>query len=51
MIKNEDAKNSVVIIGAGVAGCIAALALCDSYKVTLIDKSASPEERIGECLA
>ncbi|MFY8326767.1 NAD(P)/FAD-dependent oxidoreductase [Pseudoalteromonas sp. ZZD1] len=41
----------VVIIGAGVAGCIAALALCDTYHVILIDKVTAPEERIGECLA
>ncbi|WP_405598570.1 MULTISPECIES: tryptophan 7-halogenase [unclassified Pseudoalteromonas] len=51
MIKSDELNSSVVIIGAGVAGCIAALALCDSYKVTLIDQSAFPEERIGECLA
>ena len=40
----------VAIIGAGVAGCTAALALSPKYRVTLIDKSATPQARIGECL-
>jgi flavin-dependent dehydrogenase len=40
----------VVIIGAGVAGCIAAIALAKSYDVVLIDKLDQPIERIGECL-
>ncbi|KPH93301.1 dehydrogenase [Pseudoalteromonas porphyrae] len=51
MINKKELTSDIVIIGAGVAGCIAALALCDSYQVTLIDKSVLPEERIGECLA
>ena len=51
MLQETELQTDVVIIGAGVAGCIAALALCDSYQVTLIDKSEMPEERIGECLA
>ena len=40
----------VAIIGAGVAGCIAAIALAPTHKVVLIDKQAEPPERIGECL-
>ncbi|WP_248290989.1 FAD-dependent oxidoreductase [Pseudoalteromonas arctica] len=51
IVQKSELQTDVVIIGAGVAGCIAALALCDSYQVTLIDKSEMPEERIGECLA
>jgi flavin-dependent dehydrogenase len=41
----------VVIIGGGVAGCIAAIALSQYYSVALIDKLTEPVERIGECLA
>ena len=51
ILQKNELQTDVVIIGAGVAGCIAALALCDSYQVTLIDKSEVPDERIGECLA
>lgn len=40
----------VAIIGAGVAGCIAAIALAPTHSVVLIDKKAEPSERIGECL-
>lgn len=41
----------IVIIGGGVAGCMAAIALAESYSVLLIDKLNEPIERIGECLA
>jgi len=41
----------VAIIGGGVAGCIAAIALAESHSVVLIDKLNEPVERIGECLA
>ncbi len=41
---------NIAIIGAGVGGCIAALALAPHYSVTLIDKLATPEPRVGECL-
>ena len=40
----------VAIIGAGVAGCVAAIALSPTHNVVLIDKMAEPPERIGECL-
>ncbi len=41
----------IVIVGAGVAGCTAALALEPQARVLLIDKRARPQTRIGECLA
>ncbi|MCO5948519.1 NAD(P)/FAD-dependent oxidoreductase [Mucilaginibacter flavidus] len=49
---NTEINNDVdvVIIGGGVAGCIAAIALAESYHVVLIDKLDQPVERIGECL-
>lgn len=40
----------IAIIGAGVAGCVAAIALAPTHKVILIDKMAEPPKRIGECL-
>lgn len=40
----------ILIIGAGVAGCTAAIALAGSHRVVLVDKLAEPAERIGECL-
>lgn len=47
MIRNE---TDIAIIGAGLGGCIAALALAPHYSVTLIDKNASPPPRVGESL-
>lgn len=44
-------KTDIVIIGGGIAGCIAAISLIDSYQVTLVDKLHEPTERIGESLA
>ena len=44
-------ETDVLIIGGGIAGCIAAISLSEQYKVTLIDKLSEPKERIGECLA
>lgn len=41
----------IAIIGGGVAGCTAAIALSSSYNVALIDKLTEPIERVGECLA
>jgi flavin-dependent dehydrogenase len=41
----------IAIIGGGVAGCIAAIALAESHSVVLIDKLSEPLERVGECLA
>jgi flavin-dependent dehydrogenase len=40
----------VAIIGAGVAGCIASIALAPSHRVLLIDREAMPAVRIGESL-
>lgn len=40
----------VAIIGAGTAGCAAALALAGQCEVALFDRLAEPEERIGETL-
>lgn len=44
-------KTDILIVGGGIAGCIAAISLVDSYRVTLIDKLPEPKERIGESLA
>lgn len=44
-------ESDIVIIGGGIAGCIAAISLINHYKVILIDKDAIPKPRIGECLA
>lgn len=44
-------KTDILIIGGGIAGCIAAISLADSYQVVLIDKLSEPNERIGESLA
>lgn len=43
-------KTTIVIIGGGIAGCIAAIAASSLYHVVLIDKQAEPQQRIGECL-
>jgi len=48
---NQETKTDVLIIGGGIAGCIAAIALVNRYHVTLIDKLPTPVERIGESLA
>jgi len=47
----SDQKTDILIIGGGIAGCIAAISLIDSYRVTLIDKLSEPKDRIGESLA
>ena len=41
----------VAIIGGGIAGCTAAIALSKNYNVAVIEKLAEPQARIGECLA
>lgn len=48
---NTNIETEIVIIGAGIAGCIAAISLAQSHQVILIDKLENPVERIGECLA
>ena len=40
----------ILIVGAGIAGCAAALVLSERYNVVLIDRSATPAPRIGESL-
>lgn len=41
----------VLIIGGGIAGCIAAITLSEHYRVLLIEKNQQPQQRIGESLA
>ena len=41
----------ILIIGGGIAGCIAAISLAEHFQVTLIDKLEEPVERVGESLA
>ncbi|NVK64131.1 MAG: NAD(P)/FAD-dependent oxidoreductase [Flavobacteriales bacterium] len=48
MSKNN---TDILIVGGGIAGCIAAISLVGSHRVTLIDKRLEPIERIGESLA
>ncbi|WP_339899799.1 tryptophan 7-halogenase [uncultured Gilvimarinus sp.] len=43
-------SSDIVIIGSGIAGATAALALAPSARVTIIDKLAQPPARPGECL-
>jgi len=44
-------ETDILVIGGGIAGCIAAISLIDTHTVTLIDKLEEPKERIGESLA
>ena len=44
-------KTDILIIGGGIAGCIAAISLADQFRVTVVDKYSEPKERIGESLA
>lgn len=46
---NQDTE--ILIIGGGIAGCIAAISLAKNYKITLIDKLIAPIDKIGESLA
>lgn len=41
----------ITILGAGIGGCIAALALQPYYSVLLVDTAAEPAARVGESLA
>ena len=47
----KDDKTQIVILGAGIGGCIAALALAPVYSVVLVDQQTEPQARVGECLA
>lgn len=47
----EELTTDIVIIGGGIAGCIAAISLVEDFNVVLIDKLVEPKERIGESLA
>lgn len=48
MIKDQ---TEILIIGGGIAGCIAAISLVEHFDVCLIDKLEQPKDRIGESLA
>ncbi len=48
---SNNIKTDILIIGGGIAGCIAATSLSKHYKVTLVDKLTTPIKRIGESLA
>ena len=48
---NRIKEADITIIGAGIAGCIAALALSKHFNVVLIDKKEQCGEKVGECLA
>ena len=47
----EKIECDIFIIGGGIAGCIAAIALSEYAGVVLIDKRLEPEDKIGESLA
>lgn len=44
-------ETDILIIGGGIAGCIAAISLIENYNVVVVDKLSEPKERIGESLA
>lgn len=44
-------KTDILIIGGGIAGCIAAISLAEKYRVTIVDKLLQPLDRVGESLA
>ena len=48
---DTSSETDILIIGGGIAGCIAAISLVENYQVTLIDKLPEPIDRIGESLA
>ena len=43
-------ETEITIIGAGIAGCCAALALAPYFDIIVIDKLRDPKDKIGECL-
>lgn len=45
-----EVRSDVLIVGAGIAGCIAAINLDNSYKILMVDKVVQPKQRIGESL-
>jgi flavin-dependent dehydrogenase len=47
----KETEVDIIIVGGGIAGCIAAISLSATHRVAVIDKLAAPIERIGECLA
>lgn len=51
MLKEYNSTTDILIIGGGIAGCIAAISLVNHYNVTLLDKLVEPVDRIGESLA
>ncbi len=51
MSQETNIDTEIVIIGGGIAGCIAAISLANKYKITIVDKLLKPIDRIGESLA
>jgi flavin-dependent dehydrogenase len=47
----KETEVDIIIVGGGIAGCIAAISLSATHSVAVIDKLVTPIERIGECLA
>ncbi len=50
-MKEYNSTTDILIIGGGIAGCIAAISLVNHYNVTLLDKLVKPVDKIGESLA
>lgn len=50
-MKEYNSTTDILIIGGGIAGCIAAISLVNHYNVTLLDKLVEPVDKIGESLA
>lgn len=50
-MKEYTSTTDILIIGGGIAGCIAAISLVNYYNVTIVDKQLEPVDRIGESLA
>ncbi|WP_428740518.1 NAD(P)/FAD-dependent oxidoreductase [Tenacibaculum sp.] len=50
-MKEYNSTTDILILGGGIAGCIAAISLVKDYNVTLLDKQLEPVDRIGESLA
>lgn len=46
----KNIETDIVVIGAGVGGCVAALALSEQFSVTLVDTELLPPPRVGESL-
>lgn len=49
MISNHNTE--ILILGGGIAGCIAAISLSETCSITLVDKLEQPIDKVGESLA